>query len=325
MNRSAVSEADEIDMDRLLARREAGVNRQLGMALLCTSVAYAVCLTCSLTRVFLTGRLLGLVVFLPGIVMMMSAVFVVRRFGRGTRHQPWIKHYMCIALALSVYLLSLIQLVWSVPLIIGGLAFVYSYLNVRMVVVYNTVTLAFLLLGAGMNALWGMPNPDMLPFPSDIQGVKDGYVTLWAMAHREAWSHWSYFLRILRFHTLPMTFLLMIVGGCGYAMVSHSKRRLLETLARERRIREIESCILLMAGGNQPQELILAVLREEGIQEACRPPLSQSFVDSIPAESIPKLMREFRKKCLEDADFAALSTTNPEAALKRVLSFDCLT
>ena len=77
-------------------------------------------------------------------------------------------------LALAIFSLSLIQLVWSVPLIIGGITFVYSYMNMRMVVLYTSVTLMFLALGAGMNALWGMPNPDMVPYPESVQGIQTG-------------------------------------------------------------------------------------------------------------------------------------------------------
>ena len=319
MKRLAACKADEDDLAQLQAQREENINRLLGMTLLYASIAFAICLVCSLTGVFLTGRALGVAAFLPGIVLMLSGTFVAWRFDNGDQPRPWVKYYMCSVLALSIYVLSLIQLVWSVPLIIGGIAFVYSYMNTRMVVVYTSVTLSFLLLGAGMNALWGMPNPDMLPFPSTVEGIRDGYVTLWAMAHREAWSQWEYFLRILRFHTLPMVFLLAIVAGTGFAMVGHGKMRLIEALARMRRIREVEACLLLMAGGNQSRELIQAVLGDVDAQEGQVPPLSQDFVDSIPAASIPGLMRAFRRKSLSDASFADLAARDPEAALRSIL------
>lgn len=318
----AVGEADVLDVERLMAQREMSVNRQLGAALFFSAMAFATCLVCSLTRVFLTGRMLGVVAFLPGVLLQLSGTFVSRRFDGGERPRPWVKYYLCTALALAIYILSLIQLVWAVPLIIGGLAFVYSYMNLRMVVIYNTLTLAFLVLGAGMNALWGMPNPDMLPYPTDVQGVQDGYITLWAMAHREAWSQWEYFLRILRFHTLPMVFLILIVAGCGYTMVRHAQRKLVETLRRVRRVREVEACLLLMAGGMQSEELIRAVLNSEGAEDCRATPLTQEFVDSIPAQEIPALMREFRERNLSNADFAELSAHNPEAALKLILATD---
>lgn len=302
-----------------MTQKETGVNQQLAMTLFCTSIAFAICMFCSLTRVFLTGRLLGVLAFSPGVVLMMSAAIVCRRFDRGDKPRPWVKYCLCSVLGLSIFMLSLIQLVWCVPLVIGGLAFVYSYMNLRMVVIYNLLTLVFLFLGAAMNAAWGMPNPDMLPYPTDVQGIKDGYVTLWAMAHRDAWDHWGYFLRILRFHTLPVVFLLMIVGGCGYAMVANSKRRLLESLERSRRIREVEGSLLLMVSGNQSEELINAVMRTEELSTAPMPPLSPEFVASIPAESIPALMRTFRHRCEEDSTFVDLAARNPEAALKSIL------
>lgn len=325
MKRFAACEADRDDIERLMARREAGINRLLSLTLLYLSIAFAICLVCSLTRVFLTGCRLGVAAFLPGIVLMLSGSSVARRFDRGERPLPWVKYYMCSVLALAILSLSLIQLVWSVPLIIGGITFVYSYMNMRMVVLYTSVTLMFLALGAGMNALWGMPNPDMVPYPESVQGIQDGYVTLWAMEHREAWSQWEYFLRILRFHTLPMAFLLMCVAGCGFAMVGHGRRLLIETLERMRRVREVEACLLLMAGGNQSQELIQAVLGDLGSPKHHVPPLSQAFVDSIPAETIPSLMREFRRRCLSDTTFEARAVRDPESALRSILLSDSLT
>ena len=95
MKRFAACEADRDDIERLMARREAGINRLLSLTLLYLSIAFAICLVCSLTRVFLTGCRLGVAAFLPGIVLMLSGSSVARWFDRGERPLPWVKYYMC--------------------------------------------------------------------------------------------------------------------------------------------------------------------------------------------------------------------------------------
>ena len=313
----AVDAADEEELADLLRKRELGVNRQLGVTLFWAGVAYGLCLACSLTGVFLTGRALGMLGFLPGMLLLFVGSAAAWRGNRGDRPRPGLKYFLLGTMFLAILDVSLIQLVWAVPCLIGGMAFVYAYLNLRLSVWLSAAIVLSLFAAAGLNALFGMPNPDMLPYPAALSGVEDGYVTLWAMAHRESWSAWEYFLRILRFHTLPLLFLMMITIGCGVAMVRRVKRRLILSLSRARRIREVEACLLLMAGGCQTQELLEAVLGTHGTTPA-RPPLSPAFVNAIPAAEIPGLMRRFNSRCRTDAAFADLADRDPEAALRRL-------
>ena len=318
MKLMAVDAADEEELACLLRDREVGVNRQLGVTLFWAAVAYGFCLICSLTGVFLTGRLLGVYGFLPGMLLLFSGAMVSRLYNQGAGPRLWVKYYLLVVMFLAILDVSLIQLVWGVPCLIGGVAFVYAYLNLRLSVFVSAGLIPLLFVAAGMNVLWGMPHPDMLPYPAVVTGIDDGYVTLWAMEHRDAWSKGEYFLRILRFHTLPVVFLLMIVLGCGMAMVRRAKIRILQMLVRARRIREIEACLLLMAGGEQSQELLAAVLGG-GSPTVAAPPLSSDFVNSIPAGEIPRLMRRFNSRCRTDAAYADLADRDPEAALRQLL------
>lgn len=311
--------SDEEELQRLLSQRESALNRQLGVTMLCAGVAYGLCLACSLTGVFLTGRFLGVIGFLPGMVCLLvgSALSFLHR--RQAPSPPWLKYALLSLMLTAIFDVSLIQLVWAVPCLVGFAAMVYAYHNPRLTVAYNTVILTGVFLAAAANALWGMPNPDMLPYPETITGVNDGYVTLWAMEHPEAWSRFGYFLRVLRFHTLPLIFLLLIVTGAGYAMSRRTNQRVISSLARSRRIREIETCLLLMAGGAQSNELITAVLGTMPSEPTAGLPLSKDFVDSIPAERIPQLMKDFRQRCARDAGFAERAAIDPEAALRSVM------
>lgn len=315
MSRVVLDPADEQELDRLLRIREGALNRQLGVTLLFTAVAFAMCLFCSLTGIFLTGRGLGVLAFLPGVILLSSGALVSRIFRDESNPRKWVKYYLLLMLYISVLFLALIQLVWAVPLVVGGAAFAYAYLNVRLTVIANTLIFLSLPIAAVVNAVWGMPNPDMLPYPETIAGIRDGYVTLWAMEHRTAWDTCEYFVRVLRYHTLPMLMLMMMITSCGFAMVRRGKDRHRLMLARARRLREIEACLLLMMDGNLSQDVIQAVLGDEGCSAAPRT-LSPEFVQSIPPEEIPALMRSFRRRCEEDPTFADLAERNPEVALR---------
>lgn len=319
--RPFVTDASDVQELRwLLDRREQALNRQLGVTMFCAGVAYGLCLLCSLTGVFLTGRFLGVIGFLPGMLCLFAGSALAFRHRHDAVSPTWLKYGLLSLMLAAILDVSLIQLVWAVPCLVGFAAMVYAYHNVRLTVVYNTVILSAVFLAAAANAMWGMPNPDMLPYPETIAGVKDGYVTLWAMEHPEDWSRLGYFLRVLRFHTLPLIFLLLIVTGAGYAMSRRTNQRVAASLARLRRIREIETCLLLMAGGSQSHELIAAVLGTMPSEAASVPPLSKAFVDALPAAQIPSLMKTFRRRCATDPVFAEHAAANPEAALKEVLT-----
>lgn len=309
------SEDDE-KLARILQIREQGLNRQLGITMLAMSIAYGLCLVCSLTGVFLTGRTLGILGFLPGMLLLLTGAIIAAVWGGREKSSPIAKHWLLILLYLAILDVSLIQLVWAVPCLVGFIAMVYAYHNVKINVFYNVLVIASVFIMAALNAAFGMPNPDMLPYPSAIADIPDGYVTLWAMAHPEQWSRFDYFIRILRFHSLPFLFLLFIVAGFGYAMSRRTWQRLTMMIARERRIREIETCLLLMAGGMRSHELLKAVLGEQCAEMRANSPLSQEFVDSIPAAEIPCLMKRFRKRCADDPEYAEFAARDPEGALK---------
>lgn len=301
---------------RILTVRENSLNRQLGITMLTMAIAYGLCLVCSLTGVFLTGRLLGILAFLPGMFLLLAG-FVVAMLKSGSEvSPPWLKHVLLILLYVAILDVALIQLIWAVPCLVGFIAMVYAYHNTKITVFYNVLVIASVFVMAAINAAFGMPNPDMLPYPTTIADIPDGYVTLWAMAHPDQWSRFDYFTRILRFHSLPLLFLLFIVGGFGYAMSRRTQHRFGVMLARERRIREIETCLLLMAGGLQSNDLLKAVLGEQGEETSENPPLSQDFVDSIPATEIPGLMKRFRARCADNPEYAAFAARDPEGALK---------
>lgn len=311
--------SDEKELQHLLRQRESALNRQLGVTMFCAGVAYGLCLLCSLTGVFLTGRFLGVIGFLPGMLCLFAGSALAFRHRHDVVSPTWLKYGLLSLMLAAIFDVSLIQLVWAVPCLVGFAAMVYAYHNVRLTVVFNTVILSAVFLAAAANAMWGMPNPDMLPYPETIAGVKDGYVTLWAMEHPEDWSRLGYFLRVLRFHTLPLIFLLLIVTGAGYAMSRRTNQRVVASLARARRIREIETCLLLMAGGELPSEILLAALGETATDETAMP-LTRAFVDALPAAEIPSLMKTFRRRCATDPVFAEHAAANPEAALKEVLT-----
>ena len=312
----AADAADAEELARQLRAREAAVNWQLGATLFYTALAYMLCFFCTQMRIFLTGRLLGVLAFLPGALLMFAASALAYVRAKDETPRPWVKYALLAAMYLAVQDVALIQLVWAVPCVIGFSVFAYAYQNVRLTVVINVLILLGAFLAAGLNAAWGMPNPDMIPYPANLTDVPDGYVTLWAMAHPEEWSRSAYFLRILRFHTLPIIFLLLIVTGAGFAYVQTSKRRLAQSLANARRIREIEACLLLLAGGKASQELVPTMFQASVSQV---PPLSVGFVESIPAAAIPGLMRRFRLRCHEDSAFAEKAEKDPEGALRALL------
>lgn len=316
MTERAFAFEDDEKLARILQLREQGLNRQLGITMLAMSIAYGLCLVCSLTGVFLTGRSLGVLGFLPGMLLLLTGAIIAAVWGGREKSSPIVKHCLLILLYLAILDVALIQLVWAVPCLVGFIAMVYAYHNVKINVFYNALVIASVFVMAALNAAFGMPNPDMLPYPSAIADIPDGYVTLWAMVHPEQWSRFEYFLRVLRFHSLPLLFLLFIVAGFGYAMSRRTWHRLTVMIARERRIREIETCLLLMAGGLQSNELLKAVLGEQCTESCEKSPLSQEFVDSIPAAEIPRLMKSFRKRCADDPNYADFAARDPESALK---------
>lgn len=308
---------DEAQLKQLLKLREHSLNRQLGITMFAMAIAYALCLICSVTGVFLTGKLLGILAFLPGMLLLFAGSLIAHRECARPETPAGTKHVLLILLYLAILDVSLIQLVWAVPCIAGFIALVYAYHNPKITAFYNTLVLLSVLVMAALNAAFGMPNPDMLSYPDAIANIPDGYVTLWAMQHPEAWSRFEYFLRILRFHSLPLLFLLFIVAGFGYALSRRTRHRFAENIAQARRIREIETCLLLMSCGQQSEKVLMSILGAAGSDVKASLPLSKEFVESIAAEDIPRLMREFRARCNNDASFAALAASNPEAALKK--------
>lgn len=318
MTAQLLEAADEQELNLQMRIHEAAMNRQLGVTLFFAGIAYFLCLFCCWTNVFLVGNTVGTLAFLPGGILLFIGAGIARFFN-GTDNSPrWVKYTLMLLLFVSILDLALVQLVWCLPLIVGGAAFVYAYRNMRLTAISNTLILLALPVSATINALWGMPNPDMLPYPASISGIPDGYVTLWAMENRDQWDTWVYFVRVLRFHTLPVLFLMLIITSCGVAMTRRAKDRMRRTLASARRIREIEACLLLMAGGAQSQEVIMAVLGADSLTTAPVPPLSKEFVESIRPEDIPAMMREFRHRCRKDAKFADLAEKDPEAALRQL-------
>lgn len=307
---------DEKQLRQLLATREQSLNRQLGITLFAMAIAYGLCLVCSLTGVFLTGKLLGLLAFLPGMLLLLTGAAFAHFGCKRPECSARLTHVLLLLTFLAIIDVSLIQLVWAVPCLAGFIALVYAYHNPKITAFYNTLVVISVLAMAALNAAFGMPNPDMLPYPETISGIPDGYVTLWAMRHPEEWSRFDYFLRILRFHSLPLLFLLFIVAGFGYALSRRTRQRFAVNIAQSRRIREIETCLLLMAGGRQSDELLRAVLGSAGEEPPATPPLSAAFVSSIEPAEIPRLVRAFRRRCAEDADFAARAARDPEAALR---------
>lgn len=308
--------SEEELLRRLLRSRESSLNRQLGVTMFCGALAYGLCLLCTQTGVFLTGRALGFLAFLPGMLLLFTGSFIARRFGCGDDCGKWVKHVLLLSILLAILDVSLIQLVWAVPCLVGFAATVFAYHNTRITVIYTILIYLSIILSAVLNSWWGFPNPDMIPYPSEISGIPGGFVNLWAVEHPEAWSKVGYFLRVLRLHTLPLLFLMMIVTGCGYGMARRTRNRLKRNLEQTRRIQEIETCLLLMAGGNQSHELIMAVLGTTAEELRANPPLSADFVASIPAAEIPRLMRAFRARCESDPTYAELAARDPEAALK---------
>lgn len=311
---------DEAEISRLLRQREIALNEQLGAMMFWTGIAYGLCLVCCLTGVFLTGRTLGVLGFLPGMICLLTGAAIAFRHRRDPVAPPWLKHVLFSLSALAILDVSLIQLVWGAPCLVGFVMMIYTYRNTRLTLIYYCVILAGVFVAAAANAFWGMPNPDMLPYPDSISAIPDGYVTLWAMNHPESWNRFEYFLRVLRFHSLPLIFLLLIVTGSGYAMGKRMNRQILLSLARARRIREIETCLLLTVGGGQPLEVLLSVLGEKATETMTAMPLSKAFLDSIPAARIPALMKAFRQRCAADSAFAEHAATEPESALKEVLA-----
>lgn len=305
-------------MKRLLKEREASLNRQLGVTMFFAALAYALCWFCSLSGVFLTGWQLGTAAFLPGALLLLSGAYVAYRHARGEVAPEWVKYYLLAALHLAILDVSLIQLIWAVPCLVGFAAIVFAYHNKRVTTIFSTLIFAGIPLAAALNAWFGFPNPDMIPYPASISGIPDGFVNLWAVEHPDEWSRLGYFLRVLRLHTLPLIFMAMIVIGCGYGMARRTRHRLDLHLEQQRRLREVEACLLLMAGGNQSNELLLAVLGTSAEAVRANPPLSDEFVASIPAESIPALMRRFRARCAADSAFAASAALDPEAALRAI-------
>lgn len=308
--------ADVQEMNHLMRLHEAAMNRQSCVTLFVTGIAYLLCLFCCLTDIFLVGHKIGTLAFLPGAILLFIGAAIAKIYESDETPKYWVKYFILMCLYLAVLDLSLVLLIWYVPLIVGGAAFVYAYRNLRLTIIANILILLALPIAAVMNAFWGMPNPDMLPYPETISGIHDGYVTIWAMNHRDQWDSWSYFLRILRFHTLPMLFLMVMITTSGLAMTRRANERMIRALSLSRRIREIEACLLLMAGGNQSQEVILAVLGQDSLQTVERKTLSKEFVESIDPREIPELMRRFRRRCECDSRFAALAQSDPEAALK---------
>lgn len=310
---------DEIQLKQLLKLREYSLNRQLGITMLAMAIAYALCLICSLTGVFLTGKFLGVLAFLPGMLLLFAGSLIAHYGCSDAQCAPRLKHVLLPLMFLAILDVSLIQLVWAVPCLAGFIALVYAYHNPRITVFYNTLVVISVFVMAALNAAFGMPNPDMLPYPEAIAGIPDGYVTLWAMRHPEEWSRFDYFLRILRFHSLPLLFLLFIVAGFGYALSRRTRHRFAVNIAQARRIREIETCLLLMASGQQSDETLLAVLGSAEEDIRATPPLSKEFVESIPSAEIPRLVRTFRSRCAEDEDYGSLASRDPETALREIL------
>lgn len=307
--------SDEVLISHFIRVREASLNRQLGVTMFCGALAYGLCLACSLTGVFLTGKFLGMLAFLPGMLVLFSGSFVSWRFNRAEECPAWVKHYLLLSILFAILDVSLIQLVWAVPCLVGFAATVFAYYNARVTVLYTALIYFGIFLAAALNSMYGFTNPDFIPYPAEISGIRDGFVNLWAVEHPDEWSRMGYFIRVLRLHSLPLFFLMIIVTGCGIGMARRTRQRLERNLAQMRRIREIETCLLLMAGGNQSNELIMAVLGTSAEELRANPPLSKAFVDSIPASDIPRLMRAFRARCASDPAFAELAAANPEHAL----------